>query len=79
MTKDLNIDPLSVKDAQGMTALHIGARYGDGRVMQSCTEQRGLVFGEQAKINDGDNFGWTPLHYATEFGHSKIIQVLSST
>ena len=63
---DANPDLARASNDEGMTPLHIAARYGDFRLMSEV-----LDHGADADIQD--NAGWTPLHYLAWVGNSKLM------
>ncbi len=59
-----------------MTALHIAAELGDNLMVQlllSATTTSGI------QINEKDSAGWTPLHFAVDRGHIKVLALLLCT
>lgn len=61
---------LSVKDAVGVSPLHIAAHIGNEAACQWLLEQGKL------RVHAVDKFGQTPLHYAAAKGHSDTIKRL---
>ncbi|KAG5793661.1 hypothetical protein H9Q69_007311 [Fusarium xylarioides] len=58
------------------TALHLAARYGLVDVAQELVDQRIEAKGDDAKTDEKDSSGYTPLHYASWYGHLDIVKLL---
>ena len=43
-----------------------------GRLMFELMARRGMRIGEVLKLTPKDVYGWTPLHLASENGHSEV-------
>jgi flagellar biosynthesis GTPase FlhF len=70
---------LGLIDDEGRTVLHVAAMYGDAHLIEFLVEQRSE---QEKKIHTIDinsrclNQGWTPLHYAANYGVIAVVQLL---
>lgn len=62
---------LNALDDTGRSALHIACIYNSGRVAQL------LLSGEDVVLDSYDKHGYAPIHYAAEFGHVRLIELLA--
>ncbi|KAI6699521.1 hypothetical protein NL676_013845 [Syzygium grande] len=62
----------STKGPKGMTALHAAIYY----TPQGHDCLRTIVNKRPHMISEGDDIGWTPLHYAAHFGKVEAVQIL---
>jgi ankyrin repeat protein len=63
------IDPVSYKDSNGDTLLHIAARLGDLRTIQ-------MLLSAGLNIDQTGDMSCTALHYAQMKGHSEVVKYL---
>ena len=70
---DLNAD-VTAKDNSGMNSIHIAAKYGATRAMERMSDIKGpqISYGAPNLLH----MDWTPLHYAAEFGHIDVVQLI---
>jgi ankyrin len=61
---------VKVKNTNGETALHIAACHGFQSAVERCLEQ------DIANINNTDEAGYNPLHWAALNGHKEIVDIL---
>lgn len=61
---------VKIKNSNGETALHIAACNGFKSAVQCCLAQ------DIANIDDKDNLGYTPLHWAARNNHGEIVGIL---
>lgn len=65
------IDPLTYRDSNGDSLLHIAAASGDLKTAQ-------LLLGAGVDVDLQGDMGSTPLHYAMEKGHKEVVHLLIS-
>ena len=62
-----NAAQASSKDKDGQEPLHHAARGGNADIFS-------LLLSQNAKIDAKNPFGWAPIHIATAYGHTKIVE-----
>lgn len=65
------IDPLTYRNPEGDSCLHIAAQKGDYRSVE-------LLLKAGLNVNELGDMGYTPLHYAKKWGHENVAKLLIS-
>ena len=61
-----------VMSQYGQTAFHAAAQWGKSETLDELARL------ESANVNVRDNNGWTPMHFAAKYGHTRAVQVLAN-
>lgn len=72
LTSAIQLQPNNIKDPHGNNYIHLAASSGDWKVLTAFLE----LSNANKLLNETNNYGATPLHYASKNGHSHCIELL---
>ena len=72
LTMSVQLQPKNVKDPHGNNYIHLAASNGDWNILSSFLE----LSNAHKLLNEANNYGGTPLHYASKNGHVHCVEIL---